>query len=108
MRNGECGMIEKCGIQESEGKDQRQRKMQDGAYKRSCSRKKPEKPSLLRKQSAFGGQKYMNLDSCFHRKPWIPAEVYPRESGGGNDENGAKRTFYEAIINSYKEAKIDI
>jgi hypothetical protein len=39
----------------------------------------------------------MNLDSCFHRKPWIPAEVYPRESGGGNDENGAKRTFYEAI-----------
>jgi len=25
-----------------------------------------------------------------------------------NDENGTKRTFYEAIINSYKEAKIDI
>jgi len=20
-----------------------------------------------------GNQKYMNLDSCFHRKPWIPA-----------------------------------
>jgi hypothetical protein len=28
---------------------------------------------------------------------WIPAEIYPPEGGGGNDENGTKRTFYESI-----------
>jgi len=29
---------------------------------------------------------------------WLPAEVYPRGSGGGNSENGTKRTYYESII----------
>ncbi|MDI7258750.1 MAG: hypothetical protein QME90_02385, partial [Thermodesulfobacteriota bacterium] len=32
-----------------------------------------------------GNQKYMKLDSCFHRKPWIPAGVYPDENRGRKD-----------------------
>ena len=59
---------------------------------RRSFQKKGEVLTKLRKTvtpAKAGNQKYMNLDSCFHRKPWIPAF--------GNDENGTKRTFYESI-----------
>ena len=40
----------------------------------------------------------MNLDSCFHRKSWIPAPcLKPAGTSFGNDKNGTTRTFYEAI-----------
>jgi len=35
-----------------------------------------------------GNQKCIKLDSCFHRKPWIPTGVYPVAERGRNDKKG--------------------
>jgi len=48
-------------------------------------------PYLIRGKA--GNQKYMKLDSCFHRKPWIPAFVGMTDK----KENGQvdfKSTYY--------------
>jgi len=52
-------------------------------------------PDLIRHPDVVptkvGNQKPIKLDSCFHRKPWIPAGVYPDENRGRNDNLNGNR-----------------
>ena len=41
----------------------------------ACGRQGSRNPGVV--PANAGNQKYMKLNSCFHRKPWIPAGVYP-------------------------------